>query len=615
VPPDGAGSIEVRLSPLQRLTGTLEVLDGDRPVFTAPLDLQPMQPWSQAIAAKVPASRLGVRIGRLLEYRAQAGDELSRPLEAPPGFDWESVQGLWLRGKEWMRQREYAQAQASLEACLKRDPNYLPALGDMAVLRYRAMDYKGAWDLARRGLSIDTYDPASNYYYGLASARLGRVADALDGFEVAASDPGFRSAAWTELARVHLLAGHAEVAAQYADRCRRADPSNVEAGRIAALTARLAGNRESATRALDALAALDPLEPFAAFERDLLVGDAATRRAFVEGIRSEMPHETFLELAAWYRGVGRIDEARKVLELAPSQTEVLYWRAFLDAEQRHPAAEAALRLADAASPRLVFPFRAESADVFEWAARESRSWHAKYFLALIAWSRDDLDRARRLLRECGEAPDFAPFYAARWKAFEPVARAEALGDLLHAAALEPAEWRYGKLLAERYLEDRAADKALDVAARYSRQSPGSYILGMLEAKCLLRAGRVEEAAARLGRLDVLPYEGSTEGRALYREAQLLLGAKAWKGGRTADALRYVSAARDWPENLGAGKPYPEEADERLEDWLEALCLDKLGRPADAQRLRDRVAATTAGGPAWPAAASPDDSRLLAAWQL
>ena len=85
------------------------------------------------------------------------------------------MQGLWLKGKEWMRQRDYVQAQTALEACLKKDPHYLPALSDLAMVRYRAMDYQGAWDLARRGLAIDTYDPASNYYYGLASVRLGRT--------------------------------------------------------------------------------------------------------------------------------------------------------------------------------------------------------------------------------------------------------------------------------------------------------------------------------------------------------------------------------------------------------------------------------------------------------
>jgi len=60
----------------------------------------------------------------------------------------------------------------ALEACLKKDPHYLAALADLAMVRYRAMDYQGAWDLTRRGLAIDTYDPASNYYYGLASVRL-----------------------------------------------------------------------------------------------------------------------------------------------------------------------------------------------------------------------------------------------------------------------------------------------------------------------------------------------------------------------------------------------------------------------------------------------------------
>ena len=41
--------------------------------------------------------RLRVRIGSRIDYRAVAGDELSRPLESPRDFDWESVQGLHLK--------------------------------------------------------------------------------------------------------------------------------------------------------------------------------------------------------------------------------------------------------------------------------------------------------------------------------------------------------------------------------------------------------------------------------------------------------------------------------------------------------------------------------------
>jgi tetratricopeptide (TPR) repeat protein len=173
-------------------------------------------------------------------------------------------------------------------------------------------------------------------------------------------------------------------------------------------------------------------------------------------------------------------------------------------------------------------------------------------------------------------------------------------------------------VAERYLDDKAYDRALEVATRYYKQSPDSYILGMLFAKSLLRVGRLADAEAMLVRIQVLPYEGATDGRALHREVQLLLGAQAFRAGRTLEALRRVAVARQWPENLGAGKPYPEDVDERLENWLEAACLQKAGRMAEAGALRERVAKAgpRPGSTApWPTAgATADEARILAAWQ-
>jgi hypothetical protein len=79
----------------------------------------------------------------------------------------------------------------------------------------------------------------------------------------------------------------------------------------------------------------------------------------------------------------------------------------------------------------------------------------------------------------------------------------------------------------------------------------------------------------------------------------------------------VASAREWPENLGAGKPYPEDVDERLEDWVQALCLEKSGRRADAAALRSRVAKAAprpGTGAAWPeGGVTPDEARILAAW--
>ena len=588
-PPTKAQALEVRLSALERIDDTLEVLDGDRVVFTTRLQLAPMEMWRQVIDTPVPADRMRIRVGTWLDYRPLANDQLSRPLESPKDFDWTSAQGLWLSGKEWIRQRDYRQAQMALEACLKKDPHYLAALADLAMVRYRAMDYQGAWDLARRGLAIDTYDPASNYYYGLASVRLGRDVDALDGFEVAASSPAFRSAAMTEAAKVYARRGDYPAALKYAEQSLQNNADNLDARQLSAMISRLRG--DGTTAGADRLAALVPLSHFARFERYLVHKDEQHRRAFVDGIRNEMPHETFLELAAWYHDLSRPDEARQALELAQPTAEVLYWLAFLQNARHDPAAADTLRQAEASSPRLVFPFRSESAPVFEWAAGQTATWRPKYYLALILWSRGETDRARNLLRSCGALPDYAPFYAARAKAFEPVSPESALADLTRAAELEPREWRLGKALAERHIRDGSYVPALEVAQRYTIAFPENYILGMLHARTLLLNARVGEAAAVLDRLNVLPFEGSTDGRTLYREAQLLLGAEALRAGDIDAAARRVAAAREWPERLGAGKPYPEDVDERLEDWMAATCLERAGKAGEARVLFERVAAS------------------------
>ncbi len=586
-PPVKAAALELRFSPLESVNDTLDVLDGDRVVYSAALVLKPMQTWSQSVDVHVPAERLRVRIGTWFDYRPVAGDELSRPLESPKDFDWTSVQGLHLKGKESMRQREDAEAQVALEACLRKDPNYLPALSDLAILRYRALDYQGAWNLARRGLAIDTYDPASNYYYGLASVRLGRTADALDGFEVAAQSPAYQSAARIELAKIYLRRGDLARAEHYTLFATRAGIIGTEALQIQSILWRL---RDEASPIRDVVELpWDPLSHFARFEHYLFNEDDASRRAFVDGVRSEMPHETFLELAAWYHDLGQVKEARQVLELAPPQGEVLYWLAFVQDALHDPAAAETLRRADAASARLVFPFRSESVPVFEWAMSRTANWRPRYYLSLILWDRGDTKRALDLMNACGDAPDFAPFFAARAKLEEPTLRDRSLADLRRATELEPGEWRYGRLLAERFIADRAFDQALAMVAPYAAASPGNSILGFLHVRTLLRTRRFTEAVDLLARLNVLPYEGAIEARGLYREAQLMVAVGEMKSARFDAALGRIAAAREWPEHLGIGKPYPADTDERLEDYLAAQCLARQGKTTQSNALLEKLA--------------------------
>ena len=204
-----------------------------------------------------------------------------------------------------------------------------------------------------------------------------------------------------------------------------------------------------------------------------------------------MPQETFLELAAWYHGLGRLAETEQVLELAPPNAEVLYWLARVKDERGDPGSSAVLQRADAASPERVFPFRPESAEVMAWAASKSASWRPRYYQALVQWGAGNVEEARRLFEACGETPDYAPFYAARSLVFEDASRERSMADLERAARLDPAQWRYGRMLADRQLRQGAVAKGPGDRPRLRRAVPRQ-----LHPRHALREGAPRERALR-----------------------------------------------------------------------------------------------------------------------
>ncbi len=620
-----AGRLRLRFSPLQRLAGAVEVFDGDTRVHVEQASFEPLRPWTLELPRDVPDARLRVTIagGRLTYTANPSASALARPLVMPEGFDWETAFGRHLRGRELLRQREYARAVEALESSLAVDPHYVPALVDLAMLRLRALQATDALALAARALAIDTYDPGANYYYGLAALAVDRMADARDGFEIATQSIEYRSAAWHQLARMAARAGDLARARHYATRAADADALDVDARQLVATLARLAGDAAAAGAARDEALAIDPLNHHARFERFVASGQDGDRRAFVDGIRNELPHETFLEIASWYRAIGRRDEAARVLALAPQTAEVLYWRAFLEAGPG-PAGVDLLRRAEAAPLDFALPFRAESAEVFEWAARQSSGWQPRYLLALVHLGLGNRATATTLLEECAGRPGFAPFYALRAEVRAAASPDASLADLERAAALDPNQWRFGRRLIERHLRDGRVEAAVAVAAAYHARFPASYVLGMAHARSLLAAGRAREAAPVLASLHVLPYEGATEGRALHRVTELTLAAETGRAGRVEDALRHVRAAREWPGHLGAGKPYPADVDESLEDAMQWKLLAGTRRAKDAAAALERVAAgagrSTGAGALASALAlrdagrAADATRVIARWE-
>ena len=120
-------------------------------------------------------------------------------------------------------------------------------------------------------------------------------------------------------------------------------------------------------------------------------------------------------------------------------------------------------------------------------------------------------------------------------------------------------------------------------------------MGVLLATALVRDGRYAEAEPLLAGLNVLPYEGAGEARGLYREVKLMRAVQALSARAQKAARVLVAQAREWPEHLGAGKPYPADVDERLEDLVDAEVLARSGRSAAAITIWRSLAGTPSAG--------------------
>ena len=596
------GLLHVYFCPLQKIDERLVIRKGEKTVYEKRVQLNTLQTFQDSFKFDGVPGDLVITVGtQKLQYEsAPSANTLSRPVETPADFDWNSSYGLYLKGKEDVRQRFYIPAEQNLRASLAREPYYVPALSLLSMVLYRNMQYDAALVEAKKALSVDTYDEAANYYYGVINNKLGNLVDAKDGFDIASMGVEYRSAAWLALANIYLREQNIPKAAEYARKAIRFNGYSIEGYQLLAVIHRIQKNRAKAQKVLDTLLLYDPLNHFARFEKYLWEPTAANKQQFSGLVRNEMPRETYLELATWYYQTGLNEEALKLLRLAPPNAEVSYWIAFLSNKK--------LDLQQL-SPDMVFPFRAETADVLRSLLKANDHWLLKYHLALIEWNFNNLVAAEELFKSIGIAPRYAPFYAARakfnMKKNDP---ALVLADLERAAALDKGQWRYGNYLVNHYLKHQQPGEALLVAKEYKSRFKDNFVLAMLYARTLLVNKKYREAHELLKTIQVLPNEGATAGRQLYKETELMLSVGALKNKQYAEALKYVDASREWPENLGVGKPYAADIDERLEDWMAWLANKQLGNSADATKMLEKILA-------YPAGRGLGVNNLVTAWAL
>ena len=584
------GFLKLYFSPLQKLSTTIKLYEGEKEMNSIPLNCGVLETWKDSIPLNkaVAAGRLKVVVGEdLLVYSEVPSDNItSRPKQLPADFDWSSAYGLYTQGEQWMNQKVLDKAEKFLLASLEKDPYFVPALTDLASLYYRQGRYDEALARCKTALSINTYDGDVNYLYGLCNMALGNHTDAKDGFSVASYSPGVRSAAYEKLAEMYLMDRNWAKAEHYALRSKEFNQMNLSADHVLMVVYRKTNQPEKAKALIDPLLEDLPLYHAARFEQ-LYQGEGSGHPIddLQSLIRNELPFETYMELAEWYESVDCTEEALSLLSCAGNYPIALYKQAYLlhqagnDDESR-----GMLQRAGALSPAMVFPFRPSSLKALEWAKTVQPDWKIDYYEALIRWANQDKAKALELLENCGEA-DYAPFYLSRASLKEGESR---LADLLKAEQIEMS-WRTGFALINHYVANNQWQKAVETGKKYTKKYPSNYYIGLKYAKALCETGQYQPCISLLSRMQVLPNEGSYAGRAVYREANLYRAMEQLSHKNYKQVVKSVETSKEWPENLGVGKPYDNMIDNRLEDYLEAKAAAGQGDNRKTSALLAAVA--------------------------
>lgn len=586
------GKLRYTFCPTGEFRGTISARVQGGVTESRTVSLRPLQSLEDSVAIADRGAPFEILVGALIQYKSTDDSDrvLQRPVMSDRPFDWNSAYGLSVDARERGRQRDYDGALTSYRLSIAKDPAFLPGLAGAAELFYRRMDYDSSFLYARHGLAIDAYDPESNYFYGLSARKLNRNYDARDGFGFAAQSREYSPAANLQLAEMALADSEWGDAAEYGNRCLAEDRYNTGGGKLMAVLYRLRGDTTRATHILDEMIDRDPLSHFARFERHLLTPSRETRYAFTEAIRSELPHETYMEIGAYYARLRLWDDADAALRLAPQHPMLNLWRAYIALKLgRERESRDLLGSALSASPMLVFPHRQEEMEVLQWAERTEPHWKNRYYLALLCWSLGRPGEAKKWADMCGDTPDYAPFYLTRatLRKNDPD---RALADYRRALKIGPGEWRTHNAMITFLNERGRYVEALPLCMDAARRFRESYIIQFLLARTLLFNREYASGLAILDTLTILPFEGARYGRDAYRQACILTALQKMQNREYKDALALIAKARLWPERLGAGEPY--DADTRIEDYLEAGVLRKTGETNRGNTLLTKIAEYT-----------------------
>ncbi len=577
-----ADSLTVYVSALEALSENLVIIQGDNKTGFE-VTLKPLEVFKTSISLN-QMDDFNIQLGdKLLQYSSKKEDHLvNRPINHKIDFNWDSAYGIYTKALELEKQRQYEEALKEYHNCIEKDAGFLPAYSRLSLAYYRKMDYKNALKYSEEALSIDTYHPESNYAYGLINQKLGHITDAKSGFSLASQSASLRSSSFVELAKLFLKESNYTKALHYTSKAIDSDSNNILAYMIQAFANRHLNNKEKTINSIQNIYKLDPLSDFARFEEVVL--GKTDLAAFSSKITNELPFESYLELAATYLQFNDIEAAISVLKEGPQHPIINLWLANLDVNNQKEYLVKVLK----ASAEMVFPHRIETAEFLEAILKTNSHWKLKYYLGLIYWHKGLSEKASVLFEQCKNEPDFSAFYLTKLKLIE-MTSSEEKPLLLKALELNPDDWRTALALSNNYSTNNETSKAIAIGEKFIKLYPENSQIGMNYASVLLKDKQYLNALNFLEGFNILPFEGSTEGKKIYTLVCIKLALQSYNNKNYEEVIMYAEKAKLWPRNLGVGKPY--DVDERLENYIIAKANDKLGNKSNLQKLKKELLKT------------------------
>jgi len=558
------GQLLLSFSPTEKLNTAIKLFASGKEILNEPLSTEVLKTWNKSIplTSEMAEGKLKVVIGDdALVYSEVAADNvINRPKTSPADFDWNSLYGLYVKGSQFMNQRMYARADTALRAAVEKDKYFAPAVNRLASLCIHLGNYNEALELCRRSMSIDAYDSEANYLYGLCNEKLGHFTDAKDGFSVASRDEEFRTAAYAHLAGLSIRDADWNKAETYAKESLKSNSDNIEALHEMLVIARKTSQKSS----IDV--SRFPLNHLLRYEKYIANPTDATRKDFASLIRSELPDETYLELSCRYESLGLLGEAADVLTFAPNNAIATYRQAWLlHLQGKEDAAKELVKKADNMKTELQFAYRPENLQAMIWAKSVTSSWKPFYFEAQICNANLNKEKAVELLENCTNA-DYSPFFLYRASLKKGAAK---LADLNRAASLKNS-WRAGNALIDYYSSEKQWNQAYQTAAKYYKLYPDNFVIDLQYATALCETHRFAQCVSMLRNIWVLPNEGASYGREIYRRAYLSQAIDLLLKGSGKKATSMIEYSKHWPENLGVGKPFDTNINLSTENFLQSL---------------------------------------------